>query len=197
MRKLIVDEFMSLDGVVQGPSSPDEDTDGGFEHGGWHVPYLDETAMQWTLGNVTSAGGFLFGRRTYEIFAAHWPNASEEEQVMAEPFNTRPKYVASMALEGPLEWENSTLLEGELSEAVSALKSEDGGDLHVLGSTRVVQALHEHGLVDEFRLMVDPIVIGVGKRLFRDGGEPKPLRLVACEATDSGAILATYAPAAA
>jgi dihydrofolate reductase len=103
MRKLVVDQFTTLDGVLQGPTSADEDTDGGFQHGGWHPPHLDELAMKWTLQNVAAAGGYLLGRRTYELFAAHWPNASEDERPLAQPLNTRPKYVASRTLTEPLQ----------------------------------------------------------------------------------------------
>ena len=111
MRKVIVNEFMTLDGVVQGPSSPMEDPTGGFTQGGWHVRHTgDEAFRRWVVENLTSAGAFLFGRRTYETFAAHWPNASPEEQILAEPFNTRPKYVASTTLAEPLAWQNSVLL---------------------------------------------------------------------------------------
>jgi dihydrofolate reductase len=194
MRKLIVDEWMTLDGVVQSPSSPDEDSEGGFSHGGWHMPYMDDVAMKWTLENVTSAGGFVLGRRTYEIFAAHWPNAGEEEQSFAKPLNTQPKYVASTTLSDPLEWQNSTVLQGDLAEAVKSLKEEDGDDLHVLGSTRVVATLTAHELVDEFRLMIDPVFVGDGKRLFPDPAKITPLQLVGTEATSTGAVLATYAP---
>jgi len=195
MRKVIVNEWMSLDGVVQAPGAPDEDTSGGFEHGGWHLPYFDDLSQKRVVENVNEAGGFLLGRRTYEIFAAYWPNASEEEQVMAEPLNTRPKYVASRTLSEPLEWQNSTLLQGDVPEAVAALKQEDGADIHVIGSSQLVQALLEHDLVDELRLMIDPLVLGDGKRIFREGAARRPLRLVDSEATTTGAILATYAPA--
>jgi dihydrofolate reductase len=195
MRKVIVNEFVSLDGVAQAPGAADEDTSGGFEHGGWHMRYLDDLANERIVEGIVSAGGFLLGRRTYEIFAAYWPNAPEEEQVVAEPLNTKPKYVASTTLADPLEWQNSTLLEGDLREAVAALREEDGADLHVIGSTQLVQALVEHDLVDEFRLMIDPLVIGGGKRIFRDDGRLRPLRLVESEVTTKGAILATYAPA--
>jgi dihydrofolate reductase len=194
MRKLIVDEWMTLDGVVQGPSSPDEDTAGGFEHGGWHMPYFDELSMRWTVANVTSAGGWVLGRRTYQVFAAHWPNAGEEERALAGPLNTRPKFVASRTLSEPLKWQHSTVLQGEAARAVDALKREDGGDLHVLGSTVLVQTLLDHNLVDEFRLMIDPVA-GGGKRLFRDDGVLKKLRLLDSQVTTTGAILATYAPA--
>jgi dihydrofolate reductase len=196
MRKVIVNEFMSLDGVAQAPGGDEEDTSGGFAHGGWHMRYMeDEVARDWVLGSIFEAGGFLLGRRTYEIFAAYWPTAGEEEQVVAEPLNTKPKYVASTTRVGPLEWQNSTVLRGDVGEAVAALKREDGGDLHVIGSTELVQTLVEHDLVDEFRVMIDPIVLGGGKRIFRDDGLLRPLQLVDCQIASTGAILATYAPA--
>src|SRR5215207_4655070 len=175
MRKVIANEFMSLDGVVQAPGGAGEDTSGGFEHGGWHLRYFDELSQKWVLKSIVEAGGFLLGRRTYEIFAAYWPNASDEEQVIAEPLNTKPKYVASRTLRRPLEWQNSTVLEGDVAAAVRALKQEDGDDLHVIGSTQLVQTLIEHDLVDEFRLMIDPLVVGGGKRIFRDDGALRPL----------------------
>jgi dihydrofolate reductase len=193
MRKVIVNEFMSLDGVVQAPGGADEDTTGGFKHGGWHLRFFDELAQQRVLEGIVGAGGFLLGRRTYEIFAAYWPNAPEEEQVIAEPLNTKPKYVASTTLTGPLEWQNSTVLEGGVADAVAALKQDDDADLHVIGSTQLVQTLIEHELADEFRLMIDPLVLGGGKRLFPDDGALRPLRLVDSEVTTTGAILATYA----
>src|SRR5215218_8987530 len=146
MRKVIANEFMSLDGVVQAPGGADEDTSGGFEHGGWHLRYFDELSQKWVLESIVEAGGFLLGRRTYEIFADYWPKAPEEEQVIAEPLNTKPKHVASKTLTGQLEWQNSSVLEGELPEAVAALKEEDGGDLLVIGSTELVQSLIQHGL---------------------------------------------------
>ena len=195
MRKVIVTEWMSLDGVVQAPGAPDEDTTGGFAHGGWHLRYFDDLSMRWVVETLTAAGGYLLGRRTYEGFAAHWPNASEEEQVVAQPLNTKPKYVASRTLSEPLEWQNSTLLQGDVAQGVAALKREDGADLLVIGSTRLVQTLVEHNLVDEFRFMIDPLLVGGGKRLFRDDGALRPLRLVDSEVTTTGAIVATYAPA--
>jgi dihydrofolate reductase len=195
MRKVIVNEFMSLDGVAQAPGAADEDTAGGFEHGGWHLRYFDDISQKWVLQNLTEAGGFLLGRRTYEIFAAYWPNAPEEEQVIAEPLNTRPKYVASTTLTEPLEWQNSTVLQGGVAKAVDALKREDGDALHVIGSTKLVQTLIEHDLVDELRVMIDPLFVGGGKRFFRDDGALRPLRLVDGQVTTTGAILATYAPA--
>jgi dihydrofolate reductase len=193
MRKVIVQEWMTLDGVVQAPGAADEDTSGGFQHGGWSLRYFDDVAMKWALENIATAGGYLLGRRTYEVFAAHWPNASEEEQPLAEPLNTRPKYVASTSLTEPLEWQNATVLQGDVAGAVAALKQEDGGDLLVIGSPQLVQTLVAHDLVDEFRVMVDPLVVGGGKRLFRDDGTLRPLRLLDSQVTTTGAILATWA----
>ena len=195
MRNVILQDWMTLDGVVQAPGDPNEDTSGGFQHGGWSLRYFDDVAMKWASESVAAAGGYLLGRRTYEVFAAHWPNASEEEQALAGPLNTRPKYVASTTLTEPLGWQNSTVLQGDVAEAVAALKQEDGGDLHVIGSTELVQVLIQHGLVDELRLMIDPVVLGGGKRIWRDDGVLRPLRLVDSETTPSGAIFATYAPA--
>jgi dihydrofolate reductase len=193
MRKVIVQEWMTLDGVVQAPGLKDEDTRGGFEHGGWSLPYFEETSMKWVVENLNNAGGFLLGRRTYELFASHWPNASEEEQPMAEPLNSKPKYVATTTLSEPLEWENSTVLDGDVAEAVAALKKEDGDDLLVIGSTELVKTLIEHDLVDEFRVMIDPLVVGGGRRLFPEDGALSELRLLDSEPTKTGAILATYA----
>jgi dihydrofolate reductase len=195
MRKVIVSEWMTLDGVVQGPGHADEDTDGGFEHGGWHMRYFDDISRKWVIAGYAEVGGFLLGRRTYEILAAYWPTAPEEVQAVARPLNTLPKYVASTTLTEPLEWQNSTVLQGDVAEAVLALKQEDGGDLHVIGSPVFVQTLIEHDLVDEFRVMIDPVVVGGGKRLFRDGGAVRPLRLVESQVTTTGAIIATYGTA--
>jgi dihydrofolate reductase len=195
MRKVIANEFMTLDGVVQAPSYADEDTTGDFEHGGWHSRYLDELSMSWVVTNVSGAGGYLLGRGTYELFAAHWPNAPEDQQMLAEPLNTLPKYVASATLTEPLEWQNSTLLRGDIAKAVTALKAEDGSDLHVIGSPVLVKNLIQHGLVDELQLMIDPLIVGGGKRLFRDDGALRPLRLVESQVASTGAIIATYAAA--
>jgi dihydrofolate reductase len=195
MPKVIADEWMTLDGVIQAPGQADEDRTGGFQHGGWHVGYFDDIAQRRVVDSVVKAGGFLLGRRTYEIFAAHWPNASEEEQVLAEPLNTKPKYVASRTLTEPLAWQNSRVLQGDVAEAVAALKQQDGEDLHVIGSSQLVQTLVEHGLVDEFRVMIDPVMVGGGKRLLRDDGVLRPLRLVDSQVTTTGVIIATYASA--
>jgi dihydrofolate reductase len=195
MGKMIVQEWMTLDGVVQAPGAADEDPSGVFSHGGWSLPYFDEVAMKWAVENVAAAGGYLLGRRTYEVFAAHWPTASEAEQPLAEPLNTKPKYVASTTLSEPLEWRNSTVLEGDVAGAVAALKQqEDGGDLLVIGSPQLVQTLVGQDLVDEFRVMIDPLVVGGGKRLFGDDGVLRRLRLLDSQVTTTGAILATWTP---
>lgn len=193
MRKVIATEFMSLDGVVQAPSYPDEDRSGGFKRGGWHAGYFDEVSMRWVLETVMGAGAYLLGRGTYEIFAGHWPNASAEEQVLAEPLNKRPKYVASTTLSGPLDWHNASLLEGDLGDAVRALKAQDGNELLVIGSPGLVQSLLDLDLIDELRMMVDPLLVGGGKRLFRDGAQTLPMRLVESQATSTGALILTYA----
>jgi dihydrofolate reductase len=147
------------------------------------------------LDNLTQAGGFLLGRRTYELFAAHWPNAGEDEQILAQPLNSTPKYVASRTLTEPLGWQNSTLLQGDVADAVIALKQQPGGDLYVIGSTQLAQTLLEHDLVDELRLMIDPIVLGTGKRLFNDNGPHRRLTLIDSFVVTTGAILTTYARA--
>jgi dihydrofolate reductase len=194
MRKVIADEWMSLDGVVQAPSYPDEDTSGGFRHGGWHARYLDEQSMAWLVENVRSAGGYLLGRGTYEVFAAHWPSAPTNQQVLAEPLNTLPKHVASRTLVEPLGWENARLLGNDTGAAVRALTAEDGGGLHLIGSPGLFWSLLVLGLVDELRVMVDPLVLGSGKRLFGSAATPQPLRLVESRTTGTGAVLATYVP---
>ena len=194
MRNVVVNEQLSLDGVAQAPGGPEEDTSRGFAHGGWHMQYADEVGGSWVREGIVEAGGFLLGRRTYEIFAGYWPTATDAPQDLAEPLNTKPKYVASRTLT-TTEWENSTVLEGDVPEAVAALKREDGGDLHVWGSTELVATLVEHGLVDELRLLIDPVVLGGGKRFFRDDGVLRPLRLVDSVVNTKGVILATYVPA--
>jgi dihydrofolate reductase len=195
MRKVVADEWMSLDGVVQAPGNPEEDTTGGFQHGGWHLRYFDEMSQDWVVEYLTEAGGFLLGRRTYEILAGYWPHASEEEQAVARPLNAKPKYVVSTTLSDPLEWENSSILRGDAAEAVHELKQEDGDDLHVIGSARLVRTLIEHDLVDGFRLMIDPVLLGGGKRVFPDDGMLRSLRLVDSTVTTTGVVIATYVPA--
>jgi dihydrofolate reductase len=192
MRQVVVQAWMTLDAVVQAPGDPEEDTTAGFQHGGWSLPYFEELSMKWVVENLNAADGFLLGRRTYEGFASHWPNASPEEQPLAEPLNTKRKYVASTTLTEPLEWKNSFLLKGDVAEAVTKLKQEEGKYLLAIGSTRLVQTLVERDLVDEFRLMIDPLVVGGGKRLLAEDGALRKMALLDSQVTSSGAILATY-----
>lgn len=191
MRKVIANEWMSLDGVIQSSGSDDDPT-GGFRHGGWHLPYFDEISQQWVVEGYQEAGGFLFGRRTYELLAGYWPNARDDQQAIASPLNEQPKYVATTTLSDPLDWENARVIQGNVPDAVRALKAEGGGDLHIVGSSRLTQALVQHGLVDVFRVMIIPIVLGGGKRFLPDDGVKRPLRLVDSQVTTTGAILATY-----
>jgi dihydrofolate reductase len=193
VRKLIVQAWMTLDGVMQAPGMKNEDTSGGFEHGGWSLPYFEDTSMKWVVDNLNEAGGFVLGRSTYELFAGHWPDASEEEQPMAQPLNSKPKFVATKTLTEPLDWENSTVLHGDVAKAVATLKEEDGSDLLVIGSAELVKTLVGHDLVDEYRLMIDPLVVGGGKRLFPEDGALSELKLLDSKTTETGAILATYA----
>jgi dihydrofolate reductase len=193
MRKVIVSEWMTLDGVVQSPTSPSEDPSDNFTHGGWHARQFGDPLFQQSMVNtITVAGGFLLGRRTYDALAAYWPNAPRQEAMLAVPLNTRPKYVASRTLTSP-SWQNTSVLTGDVAEAVRALKQQNGGgDLVVFGSTQLVKTLIANNLVDEFRLMIDPVLVGGGKRIFDDGGALRLLQLVDVQPTPTGAILATY-----
>jgi dihydrofolate reductase len=193
MRMLIVNESLSIDGVMQGPGAPDEDRSGGFAHGGWQLPYFDETFLAIVSESMAETGAFVFGRRTYEIMAAHWPYQPDDDP-FAPTLNELPKYVASTTLSEPLEWRNSSLLQGDVAKAVAELKEQPGGNLVVLGSGELVQTLMENDLVDRYGLMIVPIVLGSGKRLFRDGNAKRELRLVDSKTTAKGMIVATYEP---
>jgi dihydrofolate reductase len=194
MRKVIVSTFLTLDGVMQAPGGSDEDRTGGFEHGGWQMPYMDEERGKAILEGLAGSGGLLLGRATYEIFAAYWPNAPESDPI-ADTVNGLHKYVASTTLKEPLEWQNSTLLRGDAADEVAKLKEQPGNDLLLIGSGGLAQTLTEHGLVDEYQLMIHPLVLGSGKRLFREGGGTIPLRLVDVATTSTGVLIATYEPA--
>lgn len=194
MRKLIVVEFLTLDGVMQAPGAPNEDREGGFEHGGWQMRYFDDVMGEATTQGTASTGGFLLGRKTYEIFASYWPNQPDDDPY-ASVLNPLHKYVASTTLTEPLEWANSTLIKGDVADAVRKLKEEPGKDLYVLGSGDLVQTLMENDLVDDYNVMIHPIVLGSGKRLFRDGGPTIPLELVDSRTSTTGVVIATYQPA--
>jgi dihydrofolate reductase len=198
MRKLTAVEWMTLDGVIQAPGTEDEDPSGGFRHGGWHMPYMDEVAQQQVVDDITAASAYLLGRRTYEVLAAYWPHAPAEEQVVAEPLNSRPKHVASTTLTEPLAWQGATVLQGDVAEAVALLKQDESnrGDLHLIGSSQLLHTLLAHDLVDELRLMIDPLAVGGGKRLFPDDGVLRSFRLVDHQVTSTGAFMARYELAA-
>jgi dihydrofolate reductase len=192
MRELIVQTFVTLDGVMQAPGGPGEDDDGGFAYGGWSVNYWDEQMGQ-VMGEATSRPfAMLLGRRTYDIMAAYWPTAPEETG--AKVFNDAAKYVASHR-PLTLEWSNSVLIEGDAADGIAALKAEDGPELQVHGSANLIQTLLRHNLVDQFRLWVFPLVIGSGKRLFGDGTIPSGLRLVDSKVSTTGVVMGTWEPA--
>ena len=191
MRKLLVTTFMTLDGVMQAPGGPEEDTDGGFKLGGWSVNYWDDVMMEAKGKEMGVPFDLVLGRRTYDIFASYWPDAPEED---AKPLNDATKYVASRG-RPKLTWERSVLLEGDVAEAVAKLKDEEGPELQVHGSGSLAQTLIRHSLVDQFNLWVFPLVIGSGKRLFGDGTVPAGLKLVDSTLSTTGVFMGTYVPA--
>jgi dihydrofolate reductase len=191
MRKLVVNTFVSLDGVMQAPGGPEEDPTGGFEQGGWSVNFWDEQMMASMDEFMGKPFDLVLGRKTYEIFAAYWPHS---EASGAAELNRATKYVASRTLE-KLDWEPSRLLEDDVPEAVARLKEEDGPELQVHGSSNLIQTLVRHGLVDQFRVFIFPVVLGTGKRLFGEGVPPGALNLVDSQIASTGVIMATYEPA--
>ena len=193
MRKLVVIEFLSLDGVYQAPGAPDEDTEGGFRHGGWQRPYFDDVLGAAAGEGMAATDAHLFGRKTYEIMAAYWPTAPSDDPY-AQHLNRVPKYVASTTLRH-VDWQNSTLLKGDVAEEVAKLKEQPGKNIAVLGSGNLVQTLMKNDLVDEYSLSVFPLVLGSGKRLFPDDGEMRNLRLVDSKTTSTGGLMLTYQPA--
>ena len=192
MRKLIVSTFLTLDGVMQAPGGPGEDDRGGFAHGGWSVNYWDEQMGQ-VMGEAMSRPfDLVLGRKTYDIFAAHWPHATDDPG--AKPLNDATKYVASRG-HPTLEWSNSVLIEGEAAEGIAALKKGDGPELQVHGSGNLIQTLLRHNLVDQYRLWIFPLVIGSGKRMFSAGTIPSGLKLVDSKVSTTGVVIGTYEPA--
>ena len=194
MSRIIVNENVTLDGVMQAPGRPDEDRRDGFEHGGWGQPYFDEVMGQKAGEGMARTEAFLFGRRTYQDFASVWPNMPEDNP-FAAVLNERTKYVASTTLREPIPWANATLLQGELGRSVTALKERADKDIVVLGSGELVRALMERDLVDRFVLWIHPLVLGSGRKLFTDGISSPPLRLVDTVTTSTGVVIATYEPA--
>jgi dihydrofolate reductase len=191
MRKLVITTFLTLDGVMQAPGAPDEDTSGGFIHGGWMVPYADEDLGRLVTMWIGQASAFLLGRGTYEIFAAHWPKVTDPKDVIARALNSLPKYVASTKLK-KAGWQNTTVIRGDIVEAVSKLKQEGSGELQVHGSPGLAQTLIANDLADEYRLWFHPVVLGSGKRLFDGGAVPAALRLTGTQTTGTGVVIGTY-----
>jgi dihydrofolate reductase len=193
MRRITVVESLTLDGVMQAPGGRDEDPRGGFEHGGWAVPYNDEV-MASEMAKGMGRTELLFGRRTYEAFYSFWPNQTEPNP-FTDVLNNTQKYVASTTLTEPLPWMNSTLLAGDAAATVAKLKEQPGKDIVVLGSGELVQSLMQHNLIDEYTLLIHPLVLGSGRRLFPDGSSLAKLRLTAFVTTTTGVVIATYEPA--
>jgi dihydrofolate reductase len=190
MRNIVVFTSLTLDGVMQAPGRPDEDRRGGFEYGGWAQPYNDPVMASVAAEGMAKGGALLLGRRTYEDFSSFWPNQTDNP--FTEVLDNTQKYVASRTLQEPLPWRNSTLLEGDAAEAVARLKQQPGKDMVVLGSGELVQSLLRRDLVDQFMLLIHPLVLGSGRRLFGDGGAPAALRLADTRTTTTGVVIATY-----
>ena len=194
--RLTLHTFLTLDGVLQAPGGPDEDRDGQFEHGGWSFPYGDEDFGAAVAGWFTHADAFLLGRRTYQIFASFWPKVTDPADPVASKLNSRPKYVASFTLTGPasLDWDNSTLLGGDVVSEVAKLKEHQGDELQVHGSGLLAQTLIGADLIDEYRLLYFPVHLGAGKKLFREGAPARALKLLDAKPTSTGVIIARYQP---
>jgi dihydrofolate reductase len=193
MSKVVVFNSLTLDGVMQAPGRPDEDTRGGFAHGGWGLPYNDPVMGEVVAKGMADSGPLLLGRRTYEALFAFWPH--QKDNPFTEVLDNTLKYVASTTLAEPLPWRNSKLLQGDPADAVAELKRQPGKDLTVLGSGELIQALRRRDLVDQYVLLIHPLVLGTGRRLFPEGGPPATLRLVEAVTTTTGVVIATYRPA--
>ncbi len=191
MRKLVVGTFLTLDGVMQAPGGPEEDRDGGFAHGGWSVKYWDDMMGSLIVEQMRQPDALLLGRRTYEIFAAHWPRVTDKDDPVASKLNSVRKYVASRTLH-KADWNNSSLISDDVAAHVARLKERPGGEIQVSGSGNLIQTLLKHDLVDEFRLWVFPVMVGPGKRLFGDGTVPRALRLVDTKVSTTGVVIHRY-----
>jgi len=190
MSKIIIFMNLTLDGVMQAPGRPDEDRRGGFEYGGWATPYADPGIGKAAEESMATTGALLLGRRTYEDFYSVWPNRTDNP--FTAVLNNTLKYVASTTLKEPLAWSNCTLLKGDAAEAVARLKEQPGKDIVILGSGELVRLLMRRNLVDEYMLLIHPLVLGSGRRLFTDGGAFAALRLVNTQTTTTGVVIATY-----
>lgn len=193
MRKIVVFMSLTLDGVMQAPGRPDEDRRGGFEHGGWALPYADPEMGKAAGESMATTGGLLFGRRTYEDFYSVWPNRTDNP--FTDVLNNTQKFVASTTLKEPLPWINSTLLEGDAAAAVARLKEQPGRDIVVLGSGDLLQSLMRSNLIDEYVLQIHPLILGSGRRLFNEGDSRAALELIDTKSTTTGVVIATYRPA--
>jgi len=191
--KLTITTFLSVDGVMQGPGGPDEDRSDGFDRGGWLVPHFDEATGQFMTEVFEKADAFLLGRRTYEIFAAYWPKVTDADDPVANPLNALPKFVVSTRLRSA-DWHNSTIVKGDIPAEVGKLKAMPGRELQVHGSGILARTLLENDLVDEWRLLVFPVIVGAGRRLFPDLGVATGLRLVDSRTTASGTAIHVYQP---
>ena len=192
MSSIVVINHITLDGVMQAPGRADEDTRGGFEHGGWSPPYGDDVMGAAMGARMMESGGLLFGRRTYEDLLAYW---NTQDSPFKDALNNAPKYIASHTLSEPLPWPNSTLLTGDATPAVAELKKESGKDIHVMGSGELIQALMRENLIDEYSLFIHPLVLGSGRRLFADGSGFASFRLIGdATTTTTGVVIATYQP---
>ncbi|MPZ63563.1 MAG: dihydrofolate reductase [Propionibacteriales bacterium] len=190
MRKLVVVNNLTLDGVMQAPGRPHEDTRGGFTNGGWAIPYNDEVMGRFMGERLADPGPLLLGRRTYEDFYSYWPH--QKDNPFTEVLDNVQKYVASTTLSEPLPWGNSTLLKGDAGEPVARLKEQDGKDIGVLGSGELLRSLMRADLVDEYVLLIHPVVLGSGRRMFPEGGPFTAFRLVDSVTTTTGVVIATY-----
>jgi dihydrofolate reductase len=193
MRNLIINTFLTLDGVMQAPGGPEEDTTGGFTQGGWSVNYWDDVMGQQMDQRLSRPSDLLLGRKTYEIFAAHWPfvPADSDDASAAQVLNSAKKYVASRTLDN-VEWNNSTLLVGDVADQIAKLKQQSGPEIQVHGSGNLIQTLLKHDLIDEYHLWVFPVLVGRGKRLFAEGTIPGGMKLTNSITATTGVIIATY-----
>lgn len=194
MAKLTLITFLTLDGVMQGPGAPEEDPSGGFEYGGWQAPVIDEDSGRFVAELFDRSAAFLLGRRTYDIFAGYWPGITDPDDPIASRLNRYPKYVVSTTLE-KADWENTTVISTDVAAEIARIKERtQGGEVQIYGSGELARSLMAHSLIDEYNLLVHPVVLGAGKRLFTDGGLPTAFELTGARTTPNGIAINTYRP---